>query len=77
VFDALNIYTLEIGKYWSFLLFYTERCSFKSSSVNIDNKITPLYKLTYKYNFPKYNENINLYFHYSTIKNAFIVQITN
>lgn len=34
---------------------------------NIDNKITPLYKLTYKCEFPVYNENLNLYYLYSTI----------
>lgn len=35
---------------------------------NIDNKITPLYKLTYKCQFPEYNENLNLYYLYSTIQ---------
>jgi hypothetical protein len=34
---------------------------------NIDNKITPLYKLSYKCTFPPYNEQINLYYLYSTI----------
>jgi len=38
------------------------------SKLNIDNKIIPLFKLTYKCNFPKYNKNINLYYLYSTIK---------
>ena len=40
------------------------------NKLDIDNKITPFYKLTYKCNFPKYNENINLYYLYSTIKNC-------
>ena len=35
---------------------------------DIDNKITPLYKLTYKSNFTNYNETTNLYYLYSTIK---------
>jgi hypothetical protein len=35
---------------------------------DIDTKLTPLYKLTYKCNFPKYNKNINLYYLFSTIK---------
>lgn len=34
---------------------------------NIDNKITPLYKLTYKCEFPVYNENLSLYYLFSTI----------
>jgi len=34
---------------------------------NIDNKITPLYKLSYKCNFPLYNEKINIYYLYSII----------
>jgi hypothetical protein len=34
---------------------------------DIDNKVTPLYKLTYKCNFPEYNEEINIYYLYSTI----------
>ena len=38
--------------------------------LDIDNKITPFYKLTYKCEFPEYNENINLYYLYSTIKSA-------
>jgi hypothetical protein len=35
---------------------------------DIDNKITPLYKLTYKLDFPEFDENITLYYLYSTIK---------
>ena len=35
---------------------------------NIDYKMTPLYKITYKFNFPEYNESKNLYYLYSTIK---------
>lgn len=35
---------------------------------DIDTKITPLYKLTYKRNFPIYNESIIIYYLYSTIK---------
>jgi hypothetical protein len=34
---------------------------------DIDNKITPFYKLTYKCDFPEYNETINLYYLYSRI----------
>lgn len=37
------------------------------NKLNIDNKVTPLYKLTYKCNFPKYNENRNLYYLFSTV----------
>jgi hypothetical protein len=40
------------------------------NKLDIDNKITPLYKLTYKCNFPEYNETLNLYYLYSTIKNC-------
>lgn len=40
------------------------------NKLDIDNKITPLYKLTYKSKFPEYNENLNLYYLYSTIKNS-------
>lgn len=51
-----------------------EQGMFKNISIqnklDIDNKITPLYKLTYKCEFPKYNENLNLYYLYSTIKNC-------
>ena len=50
-----------------------EHGMFKNISIqnklDIDNKITPLYKLTYKCNFLEYNENLNLYYLYSTIKN--------
>lgn len=35
---------------------------------DIDNKITPLYKLTHKCAFPSYNQKLNLYYLYSTIK---------
>ena len=35
---------------------------------DIDTKLTPLYKLTYKCDFLKYNETINLYYLYSTLK---------
>lgn len=35
---------------------------------DIDSKITPLYKLTYKCNFSEYDETKNLYYLYSTIK---------
>lgn len=35
---------------------------------NIDDKITPLYKLTYKCTFPSYDETLNMYYLYSTIK---------
>lgn len=35
---------------------------------DIDDKITPLYKLTYKIDFPIYDENKNIYYVYSTIK---------
>jgi hypothetical protein len=35
---------------------------------DIDTKITPLYKVTYKCNFPEYDETKNLYYLYSTIK---------
>ena len=35
---------------------------------NIDNKITSLYKLTYKCQFPEYDEKLVLYYLYSTIK---------
>lgn len=38
------------------------------NKLDIDNKITPLYKLTYKCDFLEYNENLNLYYLYSTIK---------
>jgi hypothetical protein len=34
---------------------------------DINNKITPLYKLTYKCNFTKYDESKNIYYLYSTI----------
>jgi hypothetical protein len=34
---------------------------------NIDNKLTPLYKLSYKCTFPLYDEKINIYYLYSTI----------
>jgi len=44
---------------------------------DIANKITPLYKLTYKCEFPPYDENKNLYYLYSTIKNENDNQITN
>ena len=39
------------------------------TKLDIDNKITPLYKLTYKCDFPEYNENlnINLFYLYQTI----------
>jgi hypothetical protein len=37
------------------------------NKLDIDNKITPLYKLTYKCHFPKYDETILLYYLYSTI----------
>jgi hypothetical protein len=33
----------------------------------IDDKITPLYKLTYKCSFPTYDETLSLYYLYSTI----------
>jgi hypothetical protein len=35
--------------------------------IDINNKITPLYKLTYKCSFPQYNESLNIYYLYSTI----------
>ena len=35
---------------------------------NIDNKIIPLFKLTYKCNFPNFDENLNLYYLYLSIK---------
>lgn len=35
---------------------------------DIDNKITPLYKLTYKSEIPEFDENITLYYLYSTLK---------
>jgi hypothetical protein len=35
---------------------------------DINNKVTPFYKLTYKCIFPEYDENIILYYLYSTIK---------
>ena len=35
---------------------------------DINNKITPLYKLTYKCKFLEYDETLNLYYLYSTIK---------
>jgi mannosyltransferase OCH1-like enzyme len=35
---------------------------------DINNKITPLYKLTYKRDFPEYDETLNVYYLYSTIK---------
>jgi len=35
---------------------------------DIDDKITPLFKLTYKMDFPTYNEKKNVYYLYSTIK---------
>jgi hypothetical protein len=38
------------------------------NKLDIDNKITPLYKLTYKCEFSKYDKNKNLYYLYSTIK---------
>jgi len=34
---------------------------------DVDNKITPLYKLTYKCNFSNYNETTNLYYLYSSV----------
>jgi hypothetical protein len=34
---------------------------------DIDNKITPLYKLTYKCNFPQYDPSLNLFYLYSTL----------
>jgi len=34
---------------------------------DIDNKITPLYKLTYKCNFPPHDNEVNIYYLYSTI----------
>ena len=41
------------------------------TKLDIDNKITPFYKLTYKCNFPEYNESTILYYLYSTIKLTF------
>jgi len=41
----------------------------QKTKTDIDIKRTPFYKLTYKCNFPKYNETLNLYYLYSTIKN--------
>jgi len=38
----------------------------------IDQKRTPLYKLSYKYQFPEYDENLNLYYLYSTIASSSI-----
>ena len=38
------------------------------TKLDINNKITPLYKLTYKCEFSKYDENINVYYLFSTIK---------
>jgi hypothetical protein len=35
---------------------------------DIDNKITPLYKLSYRYDFPEYDETLNVFYLYSTIK---------
>lgn len=35
---------------------------------DIDNKITPLYKLTHKCNFQPYNKELNIYYLYSTIQ---------
>jgi len=40
----------------------------KDIKENIDNKITPLFKLTYKCKFPHFDENLNLYYLYSSIK---------
>lgn len=49
-----------------------EQGMFKPASIqnklDINNKITPLYKLTYKCKFLQYNEELNLYYLYSTIK---------
>jgi hypothetical protein len=39
----------------------------KEVKTDIDSKITPLYKLTYKTKFPEYNIKMNLYYLYSTI----------
>lgn len=33
----------------------------------IDSKVVPLYKLTHRCSFPKYNENLTLYYLYSTL----------
>lgn len=41
------------------------------TKLDINNKITPLYKLTYKCEFSKYDENINVYYLFSTIKSVF------
>jgi hypothetical protein len=38
--------------------------------LDINSKNTPLFKLTYKCEFPKYNENIILYYLYSTINST-------
>jgi hypothetical protein len=38
------------------------------NKLDIDNKITPLYKLTYKCDFPKYDKTKVIYYLYATIK---------
>jgi len=38
------------------------------NKTDIDSKIAPLYKLTYKCKFPNYDESIQLYYLYSTIR---------
>jgi hypothetical protein len=39
------------------------------TKTEIDAKITPLYKLSHKFQFPKYDEKLNIYYLYSTITN--------
>jgi hypothetical protein len=39
------------------------------TKTEIDSKITPLYKLSHKIQFPKYDEKLNIYYLYSTITN--------
>jgi hypothetical protein len=58
---------------WNIVPYYLqEKGMFNNLStqnkLDIDNKITPLYKLTYKCEFSKYDKNKNLYYLYSTIK---------
>jgi len=56
----------ELTPHYLFILGYFKKMTVQNK-IDIDSKITPLYKLSYKTKFPLYNENLLIYYLFSTI----------
>lgn len=59
----------ESSPHYFLVLGYFESMTIQNK-LDIDSKVTPLYKLTYKTKFSKYNEKLLIYYLYSTIKKS-------